>query len=209
MSATLMSRSVDRSHVQEIRRATFRHGLTFYGTFGFVFGFFGARLFATLNPTVTLVDSHSGIHFHHFWYGLVLIIASGWLGIATIEDHLQRNLALVFGLGVGLVGDEVGLLLTFGDYRSELTLWFFVGAVGFISLISLLLGFRKQIEHDVINVSGRQRIVQAGVVIVCLSAIFFEYDNELGGGLTIGLGILVIFAARYWRKRSSLRTLAD
>src|SRR5437867_8426397 len=27
----------------------------------------------------------------------------------------------IFGLGVGLIGDEVGLLLTFGDYQSEIT----------------------------------------------------------------------------------------
>ncbi len=50
--------------VQEVQRTIFRHGLAFYGTLAFVTGFLGARLFATLNPKVVVVQS--GIHFHHF-----------------------------------------------------------------------------------------------------------------------------------------------
>src|SRR5437867_11445754 len=46
---------------------------------------------------------------------------TGWLGIAYSSDRLLRTYALVFGLGAGLIADEVGLLLTFGDYQSELT----------------------------------------------------------------------------------------
>src|SRR5438034_6495392 len=65
--------------VQEVQRTVFRHGLAFYGTVAFVARFLGARLFATLNPTVTVV--RGGIHFQHFWYGLAMGITAGWLGI--------------------------------------------------------------------------------------------------------------------------------
>jgi len=106
--------------VQEVRQTTaFRHGLAFYGTIAFTAGFFGARLFATLNPEVVVV--RSGIHFHHFWYGLAMIACTGWLGITLRDERMGRNLAIIFGLGAGLIGDEVGLLLTFGDYTSNLT----------------------------------------------------------------------------------------
>ena len=118
--------------VQEVQRTVFRHGLAFYGTVAFVASFLGARLFATPNPTVTVV--RGGIHFHHFWYGLAMVISAGWLGITLNNERMGRNLAIVFGLGAGLIGDEVGLLLTFGDYTSNLTEIFFVAAVGFIIL---------------------------------------------------------------------------
>ncbi len=76
-------------------------------------------MFATLNPEVVVV--RSGIHFHHFWYGLAMIACTGWLGITLRDERMGRNLAIIFGLGAGLIGDEVGLLLTFGDYTSNLT----------------------------------------------------------------------------------------
>src|SRR5437899_2664239 len=136
-SATLIFRIFHIPHmVQEAQRTNFRHGLAFYGTLAFVAGFLGARLFATLNPRVVVVQN--GIHFHHFWYGLAMVIAAGWIGIALSNVWLGRNLAIVFGLGAGLIGDEVGLLLTFGDYTSNITEIFFVAAIAFIILATLL-----------------------------------------------------------------------
>src|SRR5437899_10179067 len=122
--------------VQEVQRTIFRHGLAFYGTLAFVAGFLGARLFATLNPRVVVVQN--GIHFHHFWYGLALVIVAGWIGIALSDAWLGRNLAIVFGLGAGLIGDEVVLLLNFGDYTYNLTEILFVVAIASISLVTML-----------------------------------------------------------------------
>src|SRR3989442_7635077 len=80
-SATLIFRLFHISHmVQEVQRTIFRHGLAFYGTAAFVAGFLTARLFATLNPKVVVVQN--GIHFHHFWYGLSPLIPAGLIGIA-------------------------------------------------------------------------------------------------------------------------------
>src|SRR5260370_31742115 len=153
--------------VQEVRRTIFRHGLAFYGTLAFLAGFLGARLFATLNPKVVVVQN--GPHFHHFWYGLIMVIAAGWIGIALSNVWLGRNLAIVFGLGAGLIGDEVGLLLTFGDYTSNLTEIFFVGAIAFITLVTLLSRGREHIEREVINISRRERLTQIGVFIGAFS----------------------------------------
>jgi hypothetical protein len=194
--------------VQEVQRTVFRHGLAFYGTLAFLAGFLGARLFATLNPTVVVV--HNGIHFHHFWYGLIMVIAAGWLGIALSNIWLSRNLAIIFGLGAGLIGDEVGLLLTFGDYNSNLTEIFFVAAIAFIILATLLSKGRKHIERDVLNVSWKERGTQIGVFLGAFSAIFFASGNWQIGFVFIGLGILV-FLWGFERKRetTSLRSLAS
>src|SRR5713101_1381080 len=100
-------------------------------------GFFGARSFAVLNPNVVVVQGV--IHFHHFWYGLGMVTLAGWLGIAFNRPRLVRTYTIIFGLGAGLIADEVGLLLTFGQYQSDLTTDFFVGVVGFIILVTTLI----------------------------------------------------------------------
>jgi hypothetical protein len=194
--------------VQEVRQTIFRHGLAFYGTLAFLAGFLGARLFATLNPKVVVVQN--GIHFHHFWYGLIMVIAAGWIGIALSNVWLGRNLAIVFGLGTGLIGDEVGLLLTFGDYTSNLTEIFFVAAIAFIILATLLSKGREHIEKDVINVSWKERGTQVGIFLAAFSAIFFASGNWQIGFLFTGLGILV-FLWGFERKRgpTSFRSLAS
>src|SRR5260370_7992484 len=103
-------------------RATFtspcRHGLTFIATLAFVVSFFGSRLFATLFPNTVVMPG--GIHLHHFWYGIALISVAGWMGIAWRNERLYRLYAVLYGLGAGFVGDEVGLPLKFGNYHPNL-----------------------------------------------------------------------------------------
>ncbi len=186
--------------MQEISRIRVRPGLSFYGTLGFVAGFFGARLFATLNPTVVVADARSGIHFHHFWYGLAMVIVAGWMGIALRNERLDRNLALVFGLGTGFIGDEVGLLLTFGDYSFKLASLVFASAIATIILVTLFWRFRKSIEDDVLKVSNYERLTQIGVLLALFSTIFFASKSFELGFVCVGLGVL-IFIFGYTRER--------
>ncbi len=166
------------------RGTTVRYALSFYGTLGFVAGFFGARIFATLTG-VTVI--HGGIHFHHFWYGLAMVVVTGWLGIAITTERLGRLLASVFGLRVGLIGDEVGLL-TLGDYTSEITAWFFAGAISSIILLTLLLRSRNQLENDVFGVSNVEHLTHVGVFLAVFSSIFFAFDSLVLGTAFAGLG---------------------
>jgi hypothetical protein len=194
--------------VQEVRRTVFRHGLAFYGTAAFVASFVGARLFATLNPTVTVV--RGGIHFHHFWYGLAMVVSTGWLGITLSNERLSRNLAIIFGLGAGLIGDEVGLLLTFGDYTSNLTEIFFVAAIAFIILVTLLSRGRGHIEREVLNISRRERLTQIGVFVGAFSVIFFAVEEWAIGFAVLGFGVLVfLWGFERERRPRSLRSLGS
>ena len=193
--------------VQEVRRTVFRHGLAFYGTLSFVASFLGARLFATLNPTVTVV--RGGIHFHHFWYGLAMVVSTVWLGITLSNERMGRNLAIIFGLGAGLIGDEVGLLLTFGDYTSNFTEIFFVSAIAFIILVTLLSRGRKHIEREVINLSRKERLTQVGVFLGAFSVIFFAAGNWEIGFAVLGLGVLAYLWGEREPRPKSLRSLAS
>src|SRR5271157_918451 len=117
------------------------HGLVFLMFLSFIASFLVARAFATLNPGTVVVTE--GIHFHHFWYGLGMMVVAGALGIIHQDPRFRRLYAVLFGLGGGLVGDEVGLLLTFGNYDSVLTLYFFVIVVSGGVLGMLLTRYRK------------------------------------------------------------------
>jgi hypothetical protein len=178
----------------ETNQGRYRHGLSFLGTLAFAGGFFGARIFHLLFPSVMVITQ--GIHFHHFWYGLVLIGVSGWVGIVYNDEKIDRICAIVFGVGLGFIGDEVGLLLTFGDYYSELTTDFFVAAISFILLVTLFLRYRSHIERDVLRLSTRERLTQLGVFLVGFSILTFAFGApELGVPLVAG-GILLVVLAR-------------
>ncbi|MBO0888056.1 hypothetical protein J2P12_03050, partial [Candidatus Bathyarchaeota archaeon] len=142
---------------RELFTGPFRHGLTFIATVAFVVSFFGSRLFATLFPTTVVVQG--GIHFHHFWYGLALMSAAGWMGIAWRNERLYRLYALLYGLGAGFVGDEIGLLLTLGNYQFELALQFFIAAISFVIIATLFIRYRSQLESELLKLSFRERVL--------------------------------------------------
>ncbi len=177
----------------------FNHGLSFIAVFAFVFSFFGSRLFATLNPTV--VVETGGIHFHHFWYGLAMVSAAGWLGITVRNERYDRLFAVVYGLGAGFIGDEIGLLLTFGNYQSELTYQFFIGAICFIFLATLALRYGKQLERDLSSISRKERLFQAGVFVMGFSAFFFGFGSLEVGTLTLAIGAATTLLSYERRKK--------
>ncbi len=151
-----------------------RHSLSFLATLAFTVGFFGARAFHTVFPDTEVFIG--AIHFHHFWYGLVMMTVSGWLGIAYNGERRNRVYAVIFGLGLGFVGDEVGLLLTFGDYYTTLTFDVFIGAICFVVLLSLLVRYWKEVEQDVIRLGTRERLLHVGIFLAGFSTIFFAFD---------------------------------
>src|SRR5207245_8781164 len=175
---------------QWVQRSVYGHGLSFSRTIAFLTSFLGSRLFADLNPTV-VVES-GGVHFHHFWYGLIMMSAAGWLGIAYNNQRLERIYALVFGLGAGLLADEVGLLLTFNDYHSNLTNDFFIGTVGFIIIATEVVGYRKLLVRDVAHVSRNERLIHVGVVLFGLSTVFFSVNLLIAGAVAAGIGVVII-----------------
>lgn len=148
----------------------FKHGLTFIATLAFTVSFFGSRLFATLFPTT--IVTQGGIHFHHFWYGLALMSAAGWMGIAWRNERLYRLYALVYGLGAGLVGDEIGLFLTLGNYQSELTYQFFIAAMSFVIIATLLLRYRTQLEIELQKLTVQERVLMIGAYLTGFSVFF-------------------------------------
>ncbi len=175
---------------------THKHSLSFLAALSFTAGFFGARIFHLAFPDTMVF--FGPIHFHHFWYGLALITVSGWLGIAYNSESRNRLYAVLFGLGLGFVGDEVGLLLTGGNYFSPLTYDFFVAAICFIVLASLLVRYWKEVESDVIRLGTRERLTHVGIFFAGFSTIFFAFD-VLYLGVPFAIAGALLLLAGLWR----------
>jgi hypothetical protein len=108
-------------------------------TAAFAVGFFAARAYVFLGSLPTpgggTMDEVlpvtqiwlQGHHIHHFFFGFALVAIAGW--IALMHPSLDRRwTAGVFGVGLGVFIDEIGLLLTWGDYWARSS-WFILAAV--------------------------------------------------------------------------------
>jgi hypothetical protein len=170
-------------------------GLAFLALLSFVTSFLSARVFTTLNPSIVAIAG--GIHFHHFWYGLIMVVVAGWMGIAYNKPQYERIYAVVFGIGSGLIGDEVGLFLTLGNYNSDLTFFFFIIIVSIGSLV-ILLRDRESLQYDVIELEHDERLLLAGVVIMGTSALAFAAGLFVGGLAILGAGAAITLVGMIW-----------
>jgi hypothetical protein len=186
---------------EELRESTPR-GLSFLALLSFVTSFVTARAFATLSPNTVVLSG--GIHFHHFWYGLIVLVAAGWAGIVYGLPAYKRIYAVAFGVGAGLIGDEVGLLLTFRDYNSSLTFFFFVVVVAVGSMV-VLLRDKKQVESDVVSLASHERTLLTGIVIMGASTLAFAADLYLVGAVTFVAGLAVTALGALWKREKSGR----
>lgn len=178
-------------------------GLTFLALLSFVFSFFVARVFTTIYPDAVVVSS--GIHFHHFWYGFAMVVAAGWMAIASNRPEYDRAYAVIFGLGLGLIGDETGLLLTFGDYHSELTYVVFVAGVSLVGMGLLAARYWSLVKTEVVRLGSGERAVHFGIAICAVAFLAFAFGQLLTGGVLLALGF-ALGVAGAWIHRAQARS---
>src|SRR2546426_4091240 len=70
----------------------------------------GARLFSLVLPWVHW-EPITGLHIHHYVYGIFILTAAGYLALVFKGDRASVWIALLYGLGVGLTFDEFGMWL--------------------------------------------------------------------------------------------------
>jgi len=161
--------------MQKLEKAS-KPNLSFIMLSSFLASFAVARVFTGFFPSTVLVIQ--GIHVHHFWYGLALLVVGGWLGINYRDDHIERFAAIIFGVGGGLVGDEIGLLLTFGDYYSELTYTFVIALLAFSFMATLFRRHGKTIVAELYGFSRRYVDLYVGLFLAFVSSAFLiQSDN--------------------------------
>jgi hypothetical protein len=171
----------------------------------FLVSFIIARTYTTFFPNSVLVGG--GLHIHHFWFGLALLAVGGWLGIIYNHKQIDMVATVIYGLGGGLIVDEVGLLLTFGDYWSILSWTFLVIIVTFASLTLLFIRYRKDINQELQEFVSSKASPYFGIFLGILSIAFLiETDSVIvtifSVGLLIGSVVLVVLFLFRQRKRS-------
>ena len=167
-----MSRLLPHSLVKDFVSLTYedavrRRLLTPFIVFvAFLLSFSIARAIVYLFPTLSLIIGK--YHIHHFYYGIALLIASNWITLVSNREGPKLFAAALFGLGLGIVADEVGLLLTCTspltlqcNYFARITLDFFIIIVAFFLSVLYFLpawrGFRRLVRHTHGMVYGRTK----------------------------------------------------
>src|ERR1700722_10644275 len=61
------------------------------------------------------VITKGGLHIHHLFWGILLLMVTGFLALATRNPRWHLRIAIVFGIALGLTLDEFALWLRLAD----------------------------------------------------------------------------------------------
>jgi len=156
----------------------------------FISSFLVARTFTTFFPSQVIITS--GIHIHHFWFGIILLAVGGWLGINYRHKDIEIAAAILYGVGGGLIVDEVGLLLTFRDYWTGLTWVILIVMLAVISVLILLTRYRKQIREELSEHLSGKLALTLGIFFAAISFPFILQTDNL---VVIAASVGVMLAA--------------
>jgi FtsH-binding integral membrane protein len=142
-----------------------------------------ARVFTTISGDVVLRGA--GFHIHHFWYGIILLAVGGWLGISYDDERIVRLAAVLYGAGGGLIGDEVGLLLTFGNYTTGITYTIVVIFLAFVSAVILFKRYSRAISTEIKGFTRSRASFYFGIILAVVSIAFLRTRNSLIAHISI------------------------
>jgi hypothetical protein len=196
--------------VQEIsiEKTKTKPNLSLLALVSFIGSFMIARTFTTFNPNLVLISGD--LHIHHFWYGLAMLAIGGWLGISYESERINRLAAILFGAGGGLIGDEVGLLLTLEseNYWAGITYTIIIIFLALASILILLNKYSKLIRMEFTQFLRSNASLYLGVFLAAVSLAFIlETENLIViavssvSTLTACLIILAYFVQRIKTRR--------
>jgi hypothetical protein len=98
------------------RRVALRALAAFLVTFG-VLRLITAILHYDLWPTGPFhyVITKGGLHIHHLFWGILLLMVTGFFALATRDPRWHLRIAIGFGVALGLTLDEFALWLRLAD----------------------------------------------------------------------------------------------
>jgi hypothetical protein len=147
-----------------------RPNLSLTALLSFIASFAIARAFTTFYPDSSLIIR--GYHIHHFWFGVALLAIGGWLGISYESKRINRVAAILFGAGGGLIGDEVGLLLTFGNYWTDLTYTLVIIFLALASVLIIIARYWQSIRTEFTEFLRSNASLYIGVFLFAVSFAF-------------------------------------
>lgn len=93
-------------------------------TFSFLLTFAGSRIFSRFLPQF-YIEWSPGLHVHHFTYGFLILALAGYLALIHHGPRANYWISWLFGAGLGLAMDELGMWLRLRD--DDITRWSYDG----------------------------------------------------------------------------------
>ncbi|OLE68765.1 hypothetical protein AUF78_14550 [archaeon 13_1_20CM_2_51_12] len=150
-------------------------GLLFV-SLGYTFAIGIARLFVTLESVCTQhcpVIKVQGFRFHHMYYGVLLLLVSLGVMIYASDARARWDSALVAGIGLGLIADEIGLLILKLSYWNIISVSIFAGGGLLLYLATALKSWRAGLS-DFHFVDKYQFLALMGLLLGLTGFLFFD-----------------------------------
>ena len=103
------------------------------------------------------VITKSGLHIHHLFWGILLLMATGFGALATRAPVWHLRLALVFGVALGLTLDEFAMWLRLADVYWSPEGIESLKASALVATLLGLYGFGQPFWHAVVRDILRRR----------------------------------------------------
>jgi hypothetical protein len=101
------------------------------------------------------IVTRSGLHIHHLFWGILLLMATGFAALATRAPVWHLRIALVFGIALGLTLDEFAMWLRLADVYWTPQGVESLKAGAFVAALLGIYGFGQPLWHafvrDLIN----------------------------------------------------------
>jgi hypothetical protein len=96
-----------------------------------------AHLYSLFVPFYVFVK---GYHIHHFYYGMIILAITSIVGVVTSRDNVRHFLSYCIGVGIGLIIDELGLLLNCtGEKLGLACQYLFPNTFDIVLIVTLIL----------------------------------------------------------------------
>jgi hypothetical protein len=173
-----------------------RPNLSVLALISFACSFAVVRLFTTVSPDVSFHPF--GFHIHHFWYGIFMLAVGGWLGISYNDPRIDRIAAIIFGAGGGLIGDEIGILVTLrsDNYWAGISYTSIIIILAIASILVLFNKYHKTILEELGYFSGSRGGFYLAVFVEAVSIAFLIDTNNtfviIAATLVAAIAFLII-----------------
>lgn len=142
-----------------------------------------------------------GYHIHHLVPGIILISLAGWFAIVGSDLFSRRDLALMYGIGMGLFMDEVGMLLSWGDYWSTTTYILSLLLAGVFLNLIFFPAFWNEVKKQLVHINPRKFTSSQGTLSHIIKGVDFMAEKTqetrrislvFSGIVYVGVGLLII-----------------
>jgi hypothetical protein len=109
-----------------------------------------------------------------------MLAVGGWLGISYNDPRIDRISAIIFGAGGGLIGDEIGILMTFEgeNYWAGISYTFAIILLAVTSILVLINKYSAVIKKEFGVLSGTRGGFYLAVFVEAVSLAFLIDANN-------------------------------